>query len=258
MSTASAQRTKTYFLSDAHLGASYMDDGGRHERRLVAMLNHMAADAKAVYMLGDMLDFWFEYRHVVPKGFVRFFAATAALTDAGVAVYWFRGNHDMWTARYLSDELGVTIVDEDMAVEIDGKHFFLSHGDGLGRLSFGYRMLRAIFRNAFCQAMGRCLHPSWLLPFAFRWSAHSRRVRGGGIATYKGNDNEQQMQAAIAYCQAHPETDYFINGHRHIAIDTPVPGSHARFVCLGDCFRQYTYAVFDRTDLQLKQYDING
>lgn len=251
----SDRRTHTYFISDAHLGARYMDDPRRHERILVDMLDRMSRNAKAVYMLGDMLDFWFEYRHVVPKGYVRFFGKLAQMVDQGIDVYWFKGNHDMWTDSYLTDEIGVTIVDENMETVIDGKHFFLSHGDGLGKLPKPYSILRSIFRNRTCQAMGRALHPSWLLPFAHRWSNHSRHKRGGGIATYKGDDNEQQMQFAIAYARQHPETDYFINGHRHISADRPVPGSHARFVCLGDCFRQFTYAVFDGSELKLEQYE---
>ena len=250
----SAARTKSYFLSDAHLGAAYIKDARAHEARIVEMLTTMGRDAEGIYLLGDILDFWFEYSDVVPRGHTRLFGTLAALTDAGVKVYWFRGNHDMWTYSYLSEELGVTIVDEELVTTIGGKTFFLSHGDGLGKLPRAFGIMRAIFRNRFCQRVGRALHPSWLLPFAFRWSSHNRTKRTGEPSRWHGIEREQQMQFAIAHSDAHPEVDYYVTGHRHVAIDLPVPGSHARFVCLGDCFQQYTYAVFDGTELSLDTF----
>lgn len=248
---------KAYFISDAHLGARYIDDPAAHERRVVDMLRLMGRDAHTIYLLGDMLDFWYEYRHVVPKGFVRFFGEIARLTDAGVKVYWFKGNHDMWTDGYLAEQLGVTVVDEELVTEIGGKKFFLAHGDGLGRLPLPFKIVRSIFRNRFCQALGRAIHPWWLMSFGFKWSLHNRGKRGYDIERYQGDDNEQQMQFAIKYSQEHPDIDYYVNGHRHVAIDTPVPGSKARFVCLGDFFRQNTYAVFDGETLSLRQYEQN-
>ena len=219
------------------------------------MLRMMGRDAQAIYLLGDMLDFWFEYKYVVPKGHLRFFAELTRLVDSGVKVYWFKGNHDMWTMDYLSKEVGVEVVDESMTVRINGRTFYLNHGDGLGKLPMGFRIVRKIFRNSFCQRLGRALHPSWLMSFGFKWSSHNRCKRGQDIETYQGDENEQQMQYAIQYCREHPETDFFINGHRHVTADVPIPGSHARLICLGDCFRQFTYAVFDGNTLALKHYD---
>jgi UDP-2,3-diacylglucosamine hydrolase len=248
-------RTKTYFLSDAHLGAKYIANRRAHEDVLVGMLDAMLADAKTVYLLGDILDFWFEYRTVVPRGFVRFFAAVARLTDAGVKVYWFKGNHDMWIFDYLRDELGVEIVDDYVIHTIDGKKFLLSHGDGLGNIPTGFKYLRRIFRNGVCQKLCAAIHPRWILPFAHSWSSHSRGDEKDYVAEYLGDDKENSMQFAREYAAVHKDIDYFVVGHRHIAVDRPIVGSQARLIILGDCFAQFNYAVFDGQELVLKQFD---
>jgi UDP-2,3-diacylglucosamine hydrolase len=250
------QRTKTYFLADAHLGAKYIADHRAHESILVRMLDAMAADAKTVYLLGDILDFWFEYRTVVPRGFVRFFAAVARLTDAGVKVYWFKGNHDMWIFDYLQNELGVEIVDEYVVHTINGKTFLLSHGDGLGKIPAGFKCLRRIFRNSICQKLCAAIHPRWILPFAHAWSSHSRGDEANFVPQYRGDDVEPAMVFATEYAKSHPEIDYFVMGHVHITVDRQVPASHARLLILGDCFSQYTYAVFDENEIKIKQFAI--
>jgi len=237
-------RTKSYFLSDLHLGATYLPDERCHEERVVEMLQAMARDAKAVYLLGDVLDYWYEYRTVVPRGHVRFFGQLAAMADAGIRILWFTGNHDIWLFDYLSSELGITVIDGSMVTDIDGFNFFLAHGDGLGDPSFGFKIIRKVFRSRVAQWMFAAIHPRWTVPFAYKWSSHSRRVRGGGIASYKGDDNELPMIFAKKYVAENPDIDYFITGHRHVAVTRPLPGGK-EFVILGDCFHQYTYAVFD-------------
>jgi UDP-2,3-diacylglucosamine hydrolase len=247
------QRTKTYFLSDSHLGANYIANPRAHEQKLVDMLDAMAADAQAVYLMGDILDFWFEYRTVVPRGYVRFFAAVARLTDAGVKVYWFKGNHDMWIFDYLQTELGVEIIDEYVVHTIAGKRFYLSHGDGVGEIPTSFKYLRRIFRNKVCQKLCASIHPRWILPFAHSWSSHSRGDEPCE-AQYAGDDYEAAMVYARNYVKTHP-IDYFIIGHRHLLIDRPVPDSNARFIILGDCYSQFTYAVFDGISLKLEHFD---
>jgi UDP-2,3-diacylglucosamine hydrolase len=249
-----AERTKTYFLSDAHLGAKYIADRRAHEAKLVEMLDAMAADAQTVYLLGDILDFWFEYRTVVPRGYVRFFAAVARLTDAGVKVYWFKGNHDMWIFDYLRDELGVEIVDEYVIHRINGKTFFLSHGDGLGKIPVGFKCLRRVFRNSICQKLCASIHPRWILPFAHSWSSHSRGDEKDYVAEYRGDDVEPSMIFAKEHAAAHSEIDYYVLGHRHIAVDREIAGTGARLVILGDCFARFNYAVFDGAELKLEQF----
>lgn len=251
----SENRNRTYFLSDAHLGGRFVTDPAEHERQVVALIDSMAKDAKAVYLLGDMLDFWFEYKNVVPKGFTRFFGAIARLTDAGIPVYWFKGNHDMWTQGYLAKELGVTVIENDLVTEIDGKTFYLSHGDACGPMKRSYKVLRGIFRNEFCRRIGAALHPRTLLGFGNWWSCHNRQRHPDATepAYYMGADKEPQMIFAREYSKAHPEVDYYIMGHRHIAVTRPVPGSHATLTILGDCFRTLTYARFDGQNLHLEQ-----
>ncbi len=248
-----SERTKTYFISDLHLGATYLDDERDHERWVIAMLRSFADDARAIYMLGDVLDYWYEYRTVVPRGHVRFFGELARLADAGIKIYWFIGNHDIWLFDYLRNEIGMDVIDGSVVHTIDGKQFFLSHGDGLGNIGRGFRLIRSLFRNRVCQYLYAAIHPRWTVPFAYRWSQHSRSVRGDGIARYKGDDNEPAMIYAREYVKEHPTLDYFVTGHRHIAIERPL-GEHTKFVILGDCFRQYTYAVFDGENLELRQF----
>ena len=169
--------TKTYFLSDFHLGAKYIDNPRKQEQRIVSFLESIRNDAKEIYLLGDILDYWFEYRYVVPKGYVRFFGKIAELADSGIKIYWFIGNHDIWIFDYLPSELGVEIVDGSQIKQIDGKTFFIAHGDGLGDESRSFRMLRAFFRNRFCQRLYAGIHPRWTGPFALNWS-RSNRVNG--------------------------------------------------------------------------------
>lgn len=248
-----AQRTKTYFLGDAHLGATYIKDKRAHQAMLVRMLDAMAEDACAVYLMGDILDFWFEYRTVVPRGYVRFFAAVARLTDAGVKVYWFKGNHDMWIFDYLRDELGVEIVDDYVVHTIGGKQFLLSHGDGLGKIPTGFKYLRHIFRNRVCQKLCASIHPRWILPFAHAWSSHSRGEEQYE-AKYQGDDKEPTMCFAREYVKTH-DIDYFVVGHRHVFTDRQVPESNARLVIIGECYCRFSYAVFDGCELKLEQFD---
>ncbi len=244
---------KTYFLSDLHLGATYMPDEREHEARVIAMLQDFGRDADSIYLLGDVLDYWYEYKTVVPRGHVRFFGELARLADSGVKIYWFIGNHDIWLFDYLRDEIGIEVVDGNAVHTICGHRFFLSHGDGLGDPSKAYALMRRTFRNRFAQWLFAGIHPRWTIPFAYRWSRHSRLKRGDGIARYKGDDNEIPMKFARAYIAEHPEIEYFITGHRHIAIERPLPNG-GLFVILGDCFRQYSYGVFDGNNFSLRYY----
>lgn len=156
-----ATRDKIYFISDMHLGATYLGDPLEYERRVVRWLDSIADDAAELYMLGDVLDYWYEYRYVVPRGFTRFFGAVARLADSGVKVTWFIGNHDIWISDYIPRELGVKVVDGYEVVELGCKRFFLSHGDGLGRLPRGFRFIRSMFRNRTCQRLFSAIHPRW-------------------------------------------------------------------------------------------------
>jgi len=253
-----SERTKTYFISDIHLGARYITDPRRHEAIVVAILEQMRRDAKAVYFLGDILDYWFEYRTVVPRGYVRFFGALARLVDAGVKVTWIIGNHDIWLFDYIRDEIGVEVFDGNLIREIDGKRFFLSHGDGLGSLKPGFRFIRAMFRNRLCQILYAGIHPRWTVPFAHRWSSGSRAKGEEQYSEWRGDDVEPSMIFAQKYLvETDPDINYFITGHRHIFVDKKI-ASDTTFVVLGDFYKQFVYAEFDGVTLLTKHFDADA
>ena len=238
-------RNLTYFASDVHLGLQVSDPAGR-EARFVSFLRSIpAAQTEAVYLLGDVWDFWYEYKDVVPKGYVRVFAALADLMDAGVRVYFFSGNHDIWTYRYF-EELGMKRLEQPCVAEIGGKTFCLGHGDGLGPVDRGYRILQGIFHNRFLQACFSALHP-W---FAFRlgngWSRKNRLAKNIGYV-FKGEEEPLykfcvDFNARRASAGEAP-IDIFLFGHYHCAVDIPVGPS--RLVLLRDWISQSDWLVFD-------------
>lgn len=242
--------TKTYFLSDFHLGAKYIDNPRKQEQRIVSFLESIRNDAKEIYLLGDILDYWFEYRYVVPKGYVRFFGKIAELTDSGIKIYWFIGNHDIWIFDYLPSELGVEIVDGSQIKQIDGKTFFIAHGDGLGDESRSFRMLRAFFRNRFCQRLYAGIHPRWTVPFALNWS-RSNRVNGED----RPFGCDEPLQRFVTNYKEDQKIDYFVFGHRHVAVDKSI-GNNSRLIILGDWIKLYSYAVYDGNDLRLQFFTV--
>lgn len=242
--------TKTYFLSDFHLGAKYIDNPRKQEQRIVSFLESIRNDAKEIYLLGDILDYWFEYRYVVPKGYVRFFGKIAELADSGIKIYWFIGNHDIWIFDYLPLELGVEIVDGSQIKQIDGKTFFIAHGDGLGDESRSFRMLRAFFRNRFCQRLYAGIHPRWTVPFALNWS-RSNRVNGED----RPFGCDEPLQRFVTNYKEGQKIDYFVFGHRHVAVDKSI-GNNSRLIILGDWIKLYSYAVYDGNDLRLQFFTV--
>ncbi|MBQ9076559.1 MAG: UDP-2,3-diacylglucosamine diphosphatase [Muribaculaceae bacterium] len=242
----------TYFISDLHLGATYLDNPLDYERRVVRWLHSIKGSAKSLYLLGDILDYWYEYRTVVPRGYTRFFGALADLADSGVEIVWFIGNHDIWLFDYLQKEIGIRIVDGYMETEIEGKRFFLSHGDGLGKADFGFRLIRSIFRNRFCQLLFAAIHPRWTVPFAHRWSSHSRNF-SAEMPQFTGEANESLIKFSREYLATHPDIDYFIFGHRHILLDYKLTAV-SRMIILGDWIHHFSFAVFDGDKLQLDTF----
>lgn len=243
-----------YFISDAHLGSRAIPHGRMQERRLVRFLDTIKHKASAVYMLGDMFDFWYEYRMVVPKGYTRFLGKVSELTDLGVEVHFFTGNHDIWCGDYLEKECGVVLHRQPQTVELGDKVFLLAHGDGLGDPDRKFKFLRAVFHNKICQCLFSCIHPRWAMDFGLTWARHSRLKHGlGGDPGYLGEDKEYLVLYAKEYQKAHPDVNYYIFGHRHIELDLMLSRS-TRVLILGDWISQFTYAVFDGMNLYLESY----
>lgn len=253
----SAGRTLTYFISDLHLGARYMADSRAHEARVVGFLQRIAPTARRLYLVGDVLDYWFEYRHVVPKGHVRFLAALAALADSGVEVVWYAGNHDIWLFGYLREELGVDVRDPKPGgefIDVDGTTFFIGHGDGIGYRSPGFRIIRSLFRNRLCQRLFAAIHPGLTVPLAYRWSNHSRK----GYSTPTALDPNVRTSLEIfsrSLATEYPELRYIVIGHHHVPVDEPV-AANCRLIVLGDWISRHTYGVFDPADTSfaLREY----
>jgi len=240
---------KKYFISDAHLGLYPPEKSAQRERILVEWLDSIKEDAEELYMLGDIFDFWHEYRHVVPRGFIRFLGKLAELADKGVKLHFFTGNHDVWVYGYLPDELGLHVYRKPITVEFNGKKFFLGHGDGLDPGDKGYHILKWGFTNRILQWLFARIHPNASMAFGKRWSKSSRYAKGIIAEPYNGDDLEHQVVFAKSILtQEH--FDYFIFGHRHIAFDVKIaPNAHV--VNLGDWIVNFTYAVWDGQALKL-------
>lgn len=244
-----------YFISDLHLGAAYLKPARDYENRIVSFLESIAADAAELYMMGDILDYWFEYRTVVPRGYVRFFGALARLADAGVKIHWFIGNHDIWLFDYLAGEIGLEVVDGWQVKDIGNHRFFLSHGDGVGRLPWSFRALRAVFRNRICQKLYSAIHPRWTIPFALRWSKSSRDF-SEEVPQCADPEAEPLVRFAREYLVSHPDINYFVFGHRHVLLDHTLSPGHI-VVILGDWIHHFSYARYDGKNMEICRFCTN-
>ncbi len=250
---------KIYFASDFHLGIPDHNSSLIREKLLVQWLELIRKDASEIFLMGDIFDFWFEYHTVIPKGFARLFGKLADITDQGIPVYLFRGNHDIWAFDYFEKELGISLQREAVIREWNGKRFFLSHGDGLGPGDSGYKFLKKVFEFRPNQWLFNWLHPDIGTRMALYFSRKSRyanelrdqkEIRKSG----KIDVSKERLYAfASDYLKSDPDIDYFIFGHRHIAVDLPLSGK-SRFINLGDWVSNYTYAVFDGRELSLMTF----
>ncbi len=252
------QRKEVYFLSDAHLGSRAIKHQRTHERRLVNFLDSIKNKAQTIYLMGDMFDFWYEFKTVVPRGFTRFLGKLSELTDMGVEVHFFVGNHDLWTLDYLEKECGVQLHYKPEVVDIMGKMFYLAHGDGLNEPSKLVRFMNAGFRSPILRWLFSAVHPRWSLELGLTWAKHSRMkhcdedgvYRGG---KYKGEKNEFLVTYSKEYLKNHPMINFFIYGHRHVLLDLMIT-REARVLILGDWMYYFSYAKFDGETMILDQY----
>jgi UDP-2,3-diacylglucosamine hydrolase len=255
---------KIYFASDFHLGIPDYDSSLEREKKIVRWLDSIKHDAAEIYLLGDVFDFWFEYRTVVPRGFVRLLGKIAELTDAGIPVHWFTGNHDMWIFDYVPKELNVILHRAPIQKEYDGKKFYIAHGDGLGPGDYGYKFIKKVFASRFCQWLFARIHPNLGISIARYWSGKSRIATGRNDEKYLG-DEKEYLAIHSKELLAKEHFDYLIFGHRHLPLDirltpqSPLPAGEentaSRYINLGDWVRYFTYAVFDGTELKLLKFE---
>ncbi len=247
-------RKKIYFASDAHLGARFHKDPLAIEKRLVRWLDSIKNEAMAIYFLGDMFDYWYEYKYVVPKGFVRFLGKLAELSDNGVEIHIFIGNHDIWMFDYLTKEIGAVIHRDVLTIDLLGKRFFLGHGDEVDYRSRAFRFLRTLFRNRFCQWLYAGIHPRWTFGFALGWSLSSRKSglkkhKTREAAEYQGEDHEYMVLFAKEYLKTHPDINFFI-----FMLDLMLSRS-ARLLIAGDWMQYFSYIVWDGETLYMEQFE---
>jgi UDP-2,3-diacylglucosamine hydrolase len=242
---------KIYFASDFHLGIPDLASSHERERRIVRWMDSIKADTSELFLVGDLFDAWFEYKHAVPKGFVRLLAKIAEFTDSGIPVHVFSGNHDTWMFGYLVEECGVQLHHEPVRREWNGKKFIIGHGDGLGPGDLGYKFIKSVFRNSFAQWLYARFHPNfgiWMAQY-FSGKGYDKKEDQG---KYAGDEKEFLVQ----YCKAvltKEHIDYFVFGHRHLPLDMEV-GKDSRYINLGDWLRYNTYAVFNGEAAELKTY----
>ena len=245
---------KIYFAADAHLGNRFLENPLVAEKKLVRWLDHVKKDALAIFFLGDMFDYWYEYKHVVPKGNVRFLGKLAELSDSGIEIHLLIGNHDIWMFDYLPNEIGAIIHQGPLTIDLLGKRFFLAHGDEVGKRTFSFRLLQAMFRNKVCQFFYAGIHPRWTFGFAMQWSLSSRKK---GLPSPNADPQKTAghlISFAKAYLQAHPHIDYFIFGHCHIPLDTAL-SPVSRLLVAGEWLTHFSYIQWDGNQLSLKCFD---
>lgn len=244
---------KIYFASDFHLGVPDHASSLEREKKIVRWLDEIFPDCEELYLLGDVFDFWFEYKTVVPRGFVRLLGKIAQFTDAGIPVHYFTGNHDMWTFDYLTTELNVKLYREPIETEYNGKKFYIGHGDGLGPGDHGYKFIKKVFASPVSRRLFAFLHPYIGVSIANYFSGKSRIATGTTDETYHGEEKEWLVIHARELLQKN-HYDYFIFGHRHLPLDIKINGD-SRYINLGDWVKYFTYAVFDGKELELMKYD---
>jgi len=243
---------KIYFASDQHLGIPDHQKSLEREKKFVGWLNEVKQDAGVIFLLGDLFDFWFEYKRVVPKGFVRVLGKLAEIRDSGIPVYFFVGNHDLWMNGYFEQELKIPVYHKPMEFTINGKEFLIGHGDGLGPGDKGYKRMKKVFVNPISKWLYRWLHPDIGVRLAQYLSTKNKLISGEEDVKFLGEENEWLAQYAKKKLESR-HYDYFVFGHRHLPLEIAV-GKNSTYINLGDWITHFTYAVFDGEKLELKKF----
>lgn len=248
-----SQGQKAYFISDHHFGLDAKIPSQMREKMFVQWLDMVKHDAGAIFILGDMFDFWFEYKRAVPKGFIRVLGKLAELTDSGIPIYFFVGNHDMWMRDYLSTELNISVFFKPEIFTINKQTFLLGHGDGLGPGDKSYKFLKHIFTNPVAQWAYRWLHPDIGLALARYLSQKNKLISGEYDNHFHGENGEWLFLYAKNYLKKHPGIDYFVFGHRHLPLKMPVDEKSVYFNT-GDWLNHFTYLVLDGQTMKLHKF----
>ncbi|GAB5565284.1 MAG: UDP-2,3-diacylglucosamine diphosphatase [Winogradskyella sp.] len=243
---------KIYFSSDNHLGAPTNEASLPREKKFVAWLDEIKQDAAAIFLIGDLFDFWFEYKTVVPKGFVRTLGKLAEISDSGIPIYFFVGNHDLWMNGYFEKELNIPVFQKPQEFSINNKLFFIGHGDGLGPGDKGFKRMKKVFTNPVFQWLFRWLHPDIGVRIAQYMSVKNKLISGDDDAKFLGEENEWLAQYSKRKL-SEKHRDYFIFGHRHLPLEIPL-NEGSKYMNLGDWVQYFTYGVFDGETLELKKY----
>jgi UDP-2,3-diacylglucosamine hydrolase len=243
---------KIYFASDNHLGLPNEQESRYREKHFVGWLEKVRKDAAAIYLLGDLFDFWFEYKTVVPKGFIRVLGKLAELSDAGIPITFFVGNHDLWMRDYFQKELGIVVHHQPVELNVNQKKLFIGHGDGLGPGDRGYKWMKKVFNHPLSKWLFRWLHPDWGVRLGQYLSQKNKLISGEEDVKFLGEDKEW----LVAYSQKklkEEHFDYFVFGHRHLPLEIEL-NQNSKYINLGDWITHNTYAVFDGTTMNLKTW----
>lgn len=244
---------KIYFISDFHLGVPDHERSLQREKKIVRWLNQIKPDAAIIYLMGDVFDYWFEYKHAVPKGYVRLLGKLAELSDSGIEIHYFTGNHDMWVFDYLPTEIGLTLHREPIFKEYNQQKFYLGHGDGLGPGDHGYKFIKKLFANRIAQWLFARFHPNFGISLMRYFSKKSRIATGDDDANFLGEDKEWLIIHSKEVLQKE-HFDYFIFGHRHLPLDIAI-GANSRYINLGEWINHFMFAEFDGITVTLKKFE---
>ncbi len=243
---------KAYFLSDAHLGSLAYENDRFREQKLVEWLDEIKEDALSIYLVGDIFDFWYEYKYVVPKGFVRLFGKLAELCDKGIDVHFFIGNHDIWTFGYLESEIGMKVHKKPLQASILGKDFYIAHGNGLGKNPLEVKIIEWIFHSNFIRKIYNLVHPSINISLGLRWSKSNRIKKHGTELTFYGEQKEILLVHANELSKKN-NIDYYVFGHRHLMMNFMLK-NQSQVIFLGDWIHHFSYGLFDGNEFRLEHY----
>lgn len=244
---------KIFFASDQHFGVPDLAQSRKREERFIRWLEMIKKDAQVLFLMGDLFDFWHEWKFVVPKGYIRVLGKLAELKDAGIDIYFFVGNHDLWMKNYFEDELGIPVFFEKRFYDINGKKFLLAHGDGLGPGDKGYKRMKKVFTNPFAQWAFRWLHPDIGMRIANYMSQKNKLISGVEDQKFLGEDKEFLIQYSKEKLKTE-QIDYFVFGHRHLPLIFELE-NNSKYINLGDWISYFTYGVFDGEQFDLKKFE---